>query len=42
MEDNINMYLRDIKWEGVDWINPAQDRDQWRGLLNTVMNIRVP
>jgi hypothetical protein len=26
-------------WEGVDWIHPAQDRDQWRALVNTVMNL---
>jgi hypothetical protein len=28
-EDNIGMDLRDIGWEGVDWIHLAQDRDQW-------------
>jgi hypothetical protein len=41
-EDNIKMYLREIGWSGVDWINLAQDRDQWRALVNTVMNLRVP
>jgi hypothetical protein len=29
-EDNIRMYLREIGWGGVDWIDLAQDRDQWR------------
>jgi hypothetical protein len=36
------MDLREIGWEGVDWIELAQDRNQWRALLNTVMNPRVP
>jgi hypothetical protein len=29
-------------WDGMDWIYLAQDRDQWRVLVNTVMNLRVP
>jgi len=29
-------------WEGMDWIDLAQDRDKWRPLLNAVMNLRVP
>jgi hypothetical protein len=29
-------------WEGMDWINLAEDRDQWRALLNTVMDLQVP
>jgi hypothetical protein len=37
--DNIKM---DLKWDGVDWIELAQDRDQWRALVNTMMNLRVP
>jgi hypothetical protein len=41
-EDNIRMDLREIGWEGVNWIHLAQDRDQWRALVNTVMNIPVP
>jgi hypothetical protein len=40
--DNIRMDLREIGWSGTDWINLAQDRDQWRALVNTVINLRVP
>jgi hypothetical protein len=40
--DNIKMDLREIRWDGMDWIDLAQDRDQWRALVNTVMNIWVP
>jgi hypothetical protein len=40
--DNIKMGLRQIGWDGMDWIDLAQDRDQWRDLVNTVMNFRVP
>jgi hypothetical protein len=40
--DNRKMDLREIGWDGVDWIELAQDRDQWRALVNTVMNLRVP
>jgi hypothetical protein len=36
------MDLREIGWDGVDWIDLAQDRDQWRPLVNMVMNLRVP
>jgi hypothetical protein len=32
----------EIGWDGMDWINLAQDRDQWMVLVNTVMNLRVP
>jgi hypothetical protein len=41
-EDNIRMDLRETGWGGMDWIVLAQDRDQWRALVNTVMNLRVP
>jgi hypothetical protein len=40
--DHIKIDRRDISWDGMDWINVAQDRDQWRALVNTVMNLRVP
>jgi hypothetical protein len=40
--DNIKMDLGEIGWGGRDWIDVAQDRDQWRALMNTVMNLRVP
>jgi hypothetical protein len=41
-EGNIKMDVREIEWGGMDWIDLAQDRDQWRALVNTVMNLRVP
>jgi hypothetical protein len=41
-EDNIKMDLRETGWGGMDWIDLALDRDQWRALVNTVMNLRVP
>jgi transcription termination factor 2 len=40
--DNIKMDLREIRWDGMNWIDPAQDRYQWRALVKTVMNLRVP
>jgi hypothetical protein len=40
--NNIKMDLREIRWDGMNWIDLAQHRDQWRALLNTVMNLRVP
>jgi hypothetical protein len=40
--DNINMDLGEIGWDGRDWIKLAQDRNQWRVLVNTMMNLRVP
>jgi hypothetical protein len=40
--DNIIMDLREIGWDGGDWVDLAQDRDQWRALVRAVMNLRVP
>jgi hypothetical protein len=40
-EDGIRMNLREIGWGSVDWIQLAQDRNWWRALVNTVMNLRV-
>jgi hypothetical protein len=36
------MYLTDIGWSDMDWIDPAYDRDQWVALVNTVMSLRIP
>ena len=36
------MYLKEIGWEGVDWINLAEDRGEWWVVLNTVMNLWMP
>jgi hypothetical protein len=40
--DNIKMDFKEIVWDDMDWIDRAQDRGQWRALVNTVMNFRVP
>jgi hypothetical protein len=39
--EDIRMEFREVVWVGVDWIDLAQDRNQWRALVNTVMNLRV-
>jgi hypothetical protein len=41
-EDTIKMDLIEIGWGEKDWIELAQDMNQWRALVNTVMNLRVP
>jgi hypothetical protein len=40
--NNNKINLREIGWDGMDWIDLTQDRDQWRALVNTVMNLLVP
>jgi hypothetical protein len=42
LEDNIRMDVRELGWKDVDWIQLAQDSDQWRDLVNKEMNLRVP
>jgi hypothetical protein len=39
--DNTKMDFREIGWDGMDRIDLAQHREQWRALVNTVMNFRV-
>jgi hypothetical protein len=36
------MDLKEVSLESVDWKHLAQDRDQWRTLVNTLMNLRIP
>jgi hypothetical protein len=40
--DNIRMYLGEVGWGDVDWIGLAKDRNRWRALVNSVLNLRVP
>jgi hypothetical protein len=40
--NNIKMYLREIVWDGVDWIDMSLVTDPWSALVNTVLNLRVP
>jgi hypothetical protein len=40
--DKIKIDLREIGWDGADWIDLDQERDRWRALVNTVMNPRFP
>jgi hypothetical protein len=41
-KDNMSMDLREIVWDGEDWMHVSQDRDQWWALLNVIMNLQVP
>jgi hypothetical protein len=40
--DNIKTDIGDMEWSGMDWIDVAQHSDEWRALVNTVMNSQVP
>jgi hypothetical protein len=40
--DNIKLDLREMGWDGTDWIDLAQDSNRWRAVANTVMNLCVP
>jgi hypothetical protein len=40
--DNIRIDLVEVGWGDVDWFGLAQDRDRWRALVNSVLNLRVP
>jgi hypothetical protein len=40
--DKIGMNLVEVGWGDVDWIGLAQDRNRWRALVNSVLNLRVP
>jgi hypothetical protein len=40
--DNIRMDPLEVRWGDIDWIGLAQDRDMWRALVNSVLNLRVP
>jgi hypothetical protein len=41
-EDNIKMDLQEVKYEGTDWIELAQDRDSWWAPVNVVVNLLIP
>jgi hypothetical protein len=41
LEDHDIMNLKEIRWDGVDWINLAQDRDKWQALMNMVINVWI-
>jgi hypothetical protein len=40
--DNVGIDLGEVGWGDVDWIGLAQDRNRWRALVNSVLNLRVP
>jgi hypothetical protein len=40
-EEGIKIDLREVGWEGVEWIHLTQDRDQWQALVTTVMNLQI-
>jgi hypothetical protein len=40
--DNTKIVLREIEWDGMDWVDVARDREEWRAFVNTVLNLWVP
>jgi hypothetical protein len=38
----VKFLFKEIGWDGMDWIDLAQDIDQWKALVNKVINLRVP
>jgi hypothetical protein len=40
--DNIRMDLGEVEWDDVDWIGLAKDRNRWRAVVDSVLNLRVP
>jgi hypothetical protein len=40
--DNIKMDLGEVGWDSVEWIGLAQDRNRWRAVVNSALNLRVP
>jgi hypothetical protein len=40
--DNIRMDLVEVGWGDVDWVGLAEDRERWRALVNSILNLRVP
>jgi hypothetical protein len=40
--DNIRMDFREVGWDGMDWIDLTQNRDQWKAVVHTGMKLRVP
>jgi hypothetical protein len=42
LEDNIKIYLHEVGWGDMDWMDLAKDRDRWQALVNAVMNHQVP
>ena len=41
-EDNMKIDIEEVRWEGMDWIDLALDRDRWRPVVNAVLNLQVP
>jgi hypothetical protein len=41
-KDNIKTDIQEVRWGGMDWITVAQGKDNWRALVNALMNLRVP